>query len=154
MATSAKVYAIAKGEDNLKKLYSIMQECVPVIKSEGYYFSKKTDIDGWVELAEREYDVWDIEDWEPMLERCGEELGEDGAVIVVYSSPDSDTFEQHTSTTASGEVIFCNTEYDFSDFENFDNRLNEFKEQFVKAYSLGESLYEWFEKKNDYSLPG
>ncbi len=36
MEISAKVYAIAKGEDKIKKLYSTMQECVPVIKQEGY----------------------------------------------------------------------------------------------------------------------
>ena len=41
MELSVKVFAIAKGEDNLKKMYKIMQECVPVVEEEGYYLSKK-----------------------------------------------------------------------------------------------------------------
>ena len=68
MELSVKVFAIAKGEDNLKKMYKIMQESVPVIEEEGYYLSKKTQIAGWVELEEREYDVWDRDDWDSMLE--------------------------------------------------------------------------------------
>ncbi len=153
MELSVKVFAIANGEDNLKKMYKIMQECVPVIDEEGYYLSKKTKVAGWVELVEREYDVWDRDDWDSMLEQCSEEMGEDGAVILVFSSPDSDTFDQHAATTASGDTIFCDTEYDYSDFENLDSRLDEFKEQFIGAYKQGEELYKWFEEKNEFSIP-
>lgn len=153
MELSVKVFAIAKGEDNLKKMYNIMQECVPAIEEEGFYLSKKTQIDGWVELEEREYDVWDRDDWDYMLEQCGEEMGEDGAVILVFSSPDSDDFDQHAATTASGGTIVCDTEYDFSDYDNFDSRLDDFKEQFIGAYKQGEELYKWFEKKNEFSIP-
>ena len=73
MELTAKVYAAAKSEVLLKKLYSIMQECVPVIKQEGFYFSRNSEIDGWVELEEKEFDVWDRGHWDTMLERCGKE---------------------------------------------------------------------------------
>lgn len=41
MELSVKVFAIAKGEDNLKKMYNIMQECVPAIEEEGFIFQKR-----------------------------------------------------------------------------------------------------------------
>ena len=153
MELSVKVYAIANGESNLKKMYGIMQECVPEIEEEGYYLSKKTSISGWVELEDRQYDVWDRDDWDSMLVRCGEELGEDGAVILVFSSPDDDSFEQHAATTASGDIISCDTEYDFFDLENSDSRTDEFKEQFIEAYKLGEELFKWYEEKDEFSMP-
>ena len=147
MEIIGKVYAVANGEEVLKKLYSIMQECVPVILEEGYYISRNSEIDGWLELEEKEYDVWDRDDWDAMLERCGEEVGEDGAVIVVFSSPDSDTYEETTSSTASGSIICCNTEMDW---DNLDSRLDEFKDLFVDSYKHGEALYKWFAKKVDF----
>lgn len=147
MEIVAKVYVIANGEEFLKKLYSIMQECVPVIKDEAYYISRNTEIDGWIELEEKEYDVWERDDWDAMLEKCGEEVNENGAVIVVFSSPDSDTYEETASSTASGSVICCNTEMDW---ENLDSRLDEFKDQFEKSYKHGKELYKWFEKKVDF----
>lgn len=147
MELTAKVYAAAKSEVLLKKLYSIMQECVPVIKQEGFYFSRNSEIDGWVELEEKEFDVWDRGHWDTMLERCGKEGTENGVVIVVFSSPDSDTYEETLSSTASGNVICCNTELDW---DNLDSRFDEFKDQFISSYKQGEELYAWFEKKVDF----
>lgn len=150
MEVSAKVFAIAKNEETLKKIYEIMKEHVPVIAEEDYYVCKPAGIDDLVQLDIREYDTCrfeesDPDNWEEMLRECGSEVGEDGAVIVVFRSPDSDTFEQHTTSTASGDVLFCDTEFDFSDFAAYGQRMDDFKDQFTATYKSGEKYFQWYQ---------
>ncbi len=143
METCYKVYAAAKGEENLKKIYSIMQECVKLIADDGCYSSKPINIEGWLALEEGEYCTnrpFSPEDnWDGMLKRVGRELGENGVAIVILD------IGIHLASLVSGDIIFCDPGHD-------PKRLDEFKSKLVSSYQLGEALYQWFIQEKDTSV--
>ena len=145
-----KVYAAAKGEENLKKIYCIMQECVKLVADEGCYSSKPIDIDGWLALETGEYstcrDHLPEDNWGKMINRVGTELSENGVVIIVHCCPESAILDFFLASSASGGTIFC-------DATNELKRLEEFRRKIVGSYQLGEELFQWFIKEKNTSVP-
>ena len=138
----AKIHALAKDEDTLKRIFALMQEYLSSIKKNGHYFSKPAGFDDWVKLEIDEFKTTKYldhgyDDWDKMLEVCGSEIGEDGAVFVVYNHPDDSDYFEYASSTS-----YEDTNYSWG--YDRDEVLEEFQESIIDSFDQGKRLYLWF----------
>ena len=140
----AKVYAIAKDEDTLQRMYSIMQEELSSVRKNGHYSCNASGMEDWVKLDLKEFTTskyLELDDgydrWNKMLEKCGDEFGESAVVFVVYNYPASEGYYEYASTVPYADTIYS-WGYDR------DEVLEEFKEGIFEEYDQGKKLYRWF----------
>ena len=153
MYPRAKIYAIARDEDTLRLIYRKMQENLLSIRENGQYISQPAGLDDWVGLETEEFSTSgymerekDKDYWDKMLKECGNEIGEDGAVFVVFSYDENDSYYEFASTMPFADTIY-------SDSLNLDRALSKFRTRFTDIYSQGRKLFRWFESQAGYSHP-
>lgn len=132
----ATIFAIAKDENTLRLIFALMQEHLASVREKGRYISKPAGLDDWVKLEINGISTSgssddDSNNWDTLLETCGSEIGENGAVFVVFSYPDTPEYVEYESSSSNEDLIYSED-------------LEELKEYVTDAFDDGERLYRWF----------
>ena len=161
MEINAKIYAAAINKDTIKAVWTLMEDFIPTLSREKRKFSCKAitgkNIRGWSMLPKYElqtcaYEVSDPDNWQGMLGECGKRFGKNAVIIVSFQSPDSDTYEKHAASAGKIDALFCDTELDVLNPDNYEERLAEFRNQLEESYGkkLGNEIYLWYIKQGGY----
>ena len=107
MEIHATVYAVARDKDELRHVAGLLRRMtgptnfIPDALEPCAALPLKR---GWAGFVMRVEPADKPDDWMRSLERCGAYLMEDGFVIVVFNSPDHDSYQEYAYTTPDGEA--------------------------------------------------